>query len=206
MADASTTQLQIWIERMNAGDPAARDALIGNACERLRRLTHKMLRDFRRLRPWEDTDDVLQNALLRLLRALQTVQPASVAEFFRLAATQIRRELLDLTRHYFGPEGPAARRAAPGEGNDGASSEEPVADQPETTHEPSGLASWREFHEQVEALPCEERQVFDLLWYHGLTQVEAADVLKVSRATLKRRWLAARLRLQEYLSGDAPAV
>ena len=60
-----------------------------------------MLRqDFPRLKNWEETDDVLQNAALRLDRALGVVPVASAAEFFRLAATVIRRELLDLARHY----------------------------------------------------------------------------------------------------------
>jgi RNA polymerase sigma-70 factor (ECF subfamily) len=205
MADASTTQLQQWIERMNAGDPDARDALLAHARDRLRRLTHKLLHDdFRRLRRWEDTDDVLQNASLRLLRALQAVPLGSVAEFFRLAAQLIRRELLDLIRHHFGPEGPAARLAADGEPTQSEPGSPANPERSDTTHEPAGLASWREFHEQVEALPVEERTVFDLLWYQGLTQAEAAAVLNISLATLKRRWLAARLRLQDRLPGEHP--
>ncbi len=57
-------------------------------------------------------------------------------------------------------------------------------------------------HEQVERLPPEEREVFDLCWYHDLTQEEAAAALGVSVRTIKRRWLRARLRLQELL-GEA---
>ncbi len=40
------------------------------ACERLTRLARKMLKDFGRVRRWEETDDVVQNALLRLYRTL----------------------------------------------------------------------------------------------------------------------------------------
>jgi hypothetical protein len=39
---------------------------------------------------------------------------------------------------------------------------------------PEELERWTEFHCQVEALPAEGREVFDLLWYHELTQEEAA--------------------------------
>jgi RNA polymerase sigma-70 factor (ECF subfamily) len=41
--------------------------------------------------------------------------------------------------------------------------------------------------------------VVQLLWYEGLRQPEAAVVLGISLATLKRRWQVARLRLGELL-------
>jgi RNA polymerase sigma-70 factor (ECF subfamily) len=199
VAEDSTTQLQQWIERLNAGDPAAREELLRHACDRLRRLTRKMLQDFSRVKHWEETDDVLQNALLRLLRALKAVPVTSAQEFFRLAATQIRRELLDLARRYSGPEGPGARHVADGEGDHPEGTPRPLYEKPSTTHDPNRLDTWSEFHAQIEALPDEERAVFDLLWYHGLTRPEAAATLSVSESTVKRRWLAARLRLQEAL-------
>src|SRR6516164_608069 len=74
----SLTQLQAWIARMNAGDNAAKDELLRYAYERLRCLARKMLRqDFPRLKNWEETDDVLQNAALRLDRVLRVVPVAS---------------------------------------------------------------------------------------------------------------------------------
>jgi RNA polymerase sigma factor (sigma-70 family) len=48
-------------------------------------------------------------------------------------------------------------------------------------------------------LPEEERSVFDLLYYHDLSQAEAAELLGVSVPTIKRRWAAARMRLATYL-------
>jgi RNA polymerase sigma-70 factor (ECF subfamily) len=201
MTEASGSQLQVWIDRLGAGDPAARDELIRHACERLRRLTAKMLQDYSRLHRWEDTDDVFQNAVLRLLRALRQVTPVSVSDFFRLAAVQVRRELIDLARHYFGPEGPAARHATAGSGDGLAPA---GADRPTTTDQPYRLAVWGEFHQKVDALPDDERDVFGLVWYQGLTQAEAARALDISEATVKRRWLSARLRLQAALRGEAP--
>ena len=71
MLNDSPSQLQAWIARMNAGDNAAKNELLRYAYERLRGLARKMLRqDFPRLKNWEETDDVLQNAALRLDRAL----------------------------------------------------------------------------------------------------------------------------------------
>jgi RNA polymerase sigma-70 factor (ECF subfamily) len=39
----------------------------------------------------------------------------------------------------------------------------------------------------IEELPEEEREVFDLVRIQGMTQTEAAEVLGVSTATVKRR-------------------
>src|SRR5579871_4978787 len=102
MAADSTTQLQGLIDRMSAGDVSARNELIGRAYERLRRLAHKMLQNFPRVRSFEDTGDVLHDSLPRLSRALESVPPASVAEFFHLAGRQMRWELLDLVQRYHG--------------------------------------------------------------------------------------------------------
>ena len=62
----STTRIQLRLDRLRAGDASARDELLTMACERLRRLARKMLRGYPGVRRWEQTDDVLQNATLRL--------------------------------------------------------------------------------------------------------------------------------------------
>jgi RNA polymerase sigma factor (sigma-70 family) len=184
--------LQHWIERLGAGDAQARDELIRHACGRLRRLTRKMLRDFPTLRRWQDSDDVFQNAVLRLCRALQEVTPVDRRAFFSLAAVQIRRELIDLARHYYGPEGAGANHASQADGI-------AIVDKADLTHEPGRLASLTELHERVDALPADERAVFDLLWYQDVPQAAAAAILGISVPTLKRRWLAARRSLHKLL-------
>ena len=63
-----TTQMHGLLERFAAGDPNAPDALIRRSCERLRQLTHHMLRGYPGVKRWAETDDVLQIALMRLLR------------------------------------------------------------------------------------------------------------------------------------------
>src|SRR5262245_49199486 len=103
-----TTLLQERLDRLLAGDVAARDELLAAASKRLQRLARKMLRGYPAVGRWEQTDDVLQNATLRLCRALQEVKPQSVRSFFNLAAVQLRRELIDLARHYGGPLGAGA--------------------------------------------------------------------------------------------------
>ena len=60
------------------------------------------------------------------------------------------------------------------------------------------------FTVSVESLNDEDREVFDLLWYQGLTQGEAAEVLGLSEKTVNRRWVAARMRLGMALGGQLP--
>jgi len=60
-----TTELQDLVDRIQAGDRHAADALVRRSAERLENLARKMLRDFPAVRRWEQTGDVLQNSLDR---------------------------------------------------------------------------------------------------------------------------------------------
>jgi RNA polymerase sigma-70 factor (ECF subfamily) len=199
-----STVIQAFVDRLRRGDDSARAALLDCACDRLTKLARRMLRGYPAVRRWEQTDDVLQNALVRLDRALKAVTPATTRDFFRLAASQIRRELIDLARRYRGPEGLGAHHSTqPGMAQSDRSAaifREPS----DTTHDPGRLAAWTEFHRQIDTLAEDDRELFDLLWYQGLTQPEAAAVLGVSERTVSRRWIAARLRLEEALDGQLP--
>jgi RNA polymerase sigma-70 factor (ECF subfamily) len=197
MEQGTTAFLQIQIERLKRGDQAARDELIARAGERLQYLTRKIFSDFGRVRKYEDTSDVLQGAYMRLLRRLQSATPTNVQEFFQLAAREIRCTLIDLARHYYGPLGAGAHEDTPPLANDDSGAA--PLDISDYRNEPRHLSGWTEFHEHIDALPEEERSVVDLLWYHGMTQEEAAQVLDISLSTLKRRWMTARVRLQSVL-------
>ena len=200
MEDSSPTlELQGLLDRMHAGDRGAREELFRRACGRLERLTRKMLKGFPGVQRWAQTDDVLQSALVRLLRALEEVQPASVREFFALTTEQIRRELLDLARHYYGPQGPGAKHAS-GAG----SADRPAYEAADLSREPSALAAWCELHEQVSRLPAPEREVVGLLFYQELSQSEAAAILGVTVRTIQRRWHSALLVLHEIFKGQWP--
>lgn len=196
-------QMRSGLTRMRAGDAGALNDLIALTAERLRVLARRMLRDYPRVRRWADTDDVLQNALIRLCRALEAVPPATPRDFFALAATQLRRELLDLVRRFNGPEGSAAnhesRAAEPGE-------EPAELEKSDLTNEPGALADWSEFHEQVATLPDEQREVFGLIFYQGLSQDDAADVLGVAVRTVQRRWQGALLSLHRLRKGERPGM
>jgi RNA polymerase sigma-70 factor (ECF subfamily) len=188
--EASTTQLQRLLDLLQAVDDSAREALLQHSLERFRVLAKRMLRRHKDLRAREETDDVLQEALVRLYRALSKVRPLTVKAYCGLAARQIRWVLLDLVRKM------ASARVVSYTG----AGEEPAA----ADSEPGDLLEWGQFHEKVDALPEEDREIFDLLLYQGLPQAEAGALLGISVRSIKRRWQEARLRLRESLRGEYP--
>ena len=197
-----TAQVQSCLQRWAQGEQAARDELLGLASDWLRRLVAVMLRDYPGVRRWEQTDDVLQNALLRLWRALQDVRPETPREFCGLAALQIRRELVDLARHYFGPLGPGAHHAT----DNAAPADSPAAPGPAagSSLNPSRLAAWTDFHDQIAQLPPHLRAAFEARWYFNLPYAEAAGLLGVSVSTVIRHYQAACRKLHEVFKGELP--
>jgi RNA polymerase sigma-70 factor (ECF subfamily) len=198
MPDSSlhTTQLRCWAESIRAGDLAAREEMLRAVNARLGRLVRKMLRRFPDVGRWEQCDDVLQNSVLRLLRAIEKAEVTSVRDFFGLAAEQMRRELLDLARRYRSRRacGPSHADEPGGTGSIG------------TVHEPADRAEdaddmekWCAFHEAVARLPGEQREVVGLIYYHGWTQAEVAEHLGMAKRTVQRHWAAAMLALHELL-------
>jgi RNA polymerase sigma-70 factor (ECF subfamily) len=195
-----TMQLAGLLDLVRAGDQTARQRLVEHCCERLRGLARKMLRRYPKVRRWEETDDVFVESVVRLHRALATVQPESPRHFYNLAAAQMRRVLVDLARRYYGSEGIGSHHDTAARNLDG--DVQPRYERTDVSGEPSGLAEWREFHEQVETLPDEERDVFNLVWYEEMTQEQAAEVLGTTVRTVRRWWRNARYRLQKARLGD----
>ena len=201
-----TGQLQECLDRLRAGDESARDALIEHACDRLRRLTRKLKQDYPDVGRWEQTDDVFQQAVMRLYRSLQDVQPKNVRAFMGLAAMQIRRELIDLARKINGPEGIGANRDTNAGRESQSNGQIPRYEKAQDTAGPATLLLWTEFHQHVEQLPDEEREVFDLIFYQELSQADAAELLDVSVRTVKRRWRSAKLLLHDVMDGELPGI
>ncbi|MCA9263321.1 MAG: sigma-70 family RNA polymerase sigma factor [Planctomycetales bacterium] len=202
-----TRAIQGWVARLNGGDESARDELLRVCADRMTRLTRKMKRNFQGVVRWEQTEDVFQQAAIRLCRALESVQVRDAQHLLRLMATQIRRELIDMSRHYHGPHGMAAHHmsqaGAVERNTDGHAL---VFDPAEVTGDPRAIHEWGEFHTLIEQLPDAEREVVDLLWYHEMTQEQAAEVLQVSARKVRRLWRSAKLALHEKLEGRFPGA
>jgi len=206
--DTSMSEITIavdrCIERLNAGDSQVRDELLGLAFERLQRIAKKMKGSYDRVGRWEQTDDVVQNASLRLYAALREVQIVDSRHFYRLAALQIRRELIDLCRHYHGRHGVGANHQTqflPASAD--ATAVPQLYDVGEQAEDPQRMQQWSEFHEAIEQLPDNEREVFEMLWYHELPQEEVANLVGLSVRQVKRIWRSAKLRLHDQLGGES---
>jgi RNA polymerase sigma-70 factor (ECF subfamily) len=179
------------------GDGPNRDAtiraLLERAVERLRILCGGLLRrSYPRLtRPPlnVDTVEILGGVVERLLRALREVKPETVRQFFALANQHLRWELNALARRL---------------------DQEPVAEAlPDTLKaaDPSDShvgPDGRRILEEIDRLPEEEREVFELVHLQAFTHAEVAETLGVATKTVQRRLNRALVVLAERLHDVQP--
>lgn len=188
----NTVVLQDYLDRWRSGDDAAANDLIRTVGNRLQKLAARMIRGFPNVRGLADTDDVLQNSVMRLLRTLRILKPKTPRDFFNLAAVHIRRELIDLARKTKGKE---TVPLLPGS-SDAPRPCEPVAPEMNDTDQ------WVRFHQAVDQLPLEEREVVGLVFYHGWTQNRIAELFKVDDRTIRRRWASACQKIRAIAGSD----
>ena len=192
------TPIQASLDRLGADVSSARDELFAAARTNLLAMTRRQLHHFARLRRWEESDDIVQVVLLRLTKCLERLRPTTTREFLALSATLIRHELIDLANHYYRSHGAGTCHQTPS-----VTGPSLVEGQPDRRAlNPQKAAELAEIHEKIAELPPEDREVFDLHWYHGLSQDEIANMLDVSIRTVKRRWLSAKLCLGQSLGKE----
>jgi RNA polymerase sigma factor (sigma-70 family) len=180
MDESLLAQLEAAIQ---TGNSAAQIIVI--SLGRLRTLARRMLHRHAALRRLIDTDDLLQNAAIRMHRALACIVVESPRHAMRLAVMQLKRELVDLVRSQ-------RRTCLEGQAADGVlHSEQPQFQE--------SLQAWSEFHAAVEALPKPQREAVHFLWYLELSQEQAAKLLGISDRTLRRHWAAAQETLRRRL-------
>ncbi len=150
-----------------------------------------MLLRFPSLRRREESDDILQEGTIRLLKSLKEVGPKSVAGLIALAALAIHRASQDLYRSHFG-RNPGGTESAPSTarrprelsiGDEGVQRE--PADDAST---PEDLACWSEFHVRLGQLPNQNRHALDLLYYRELRLTHVAEVMGISERQMRRCW------------------
>lgn len=165
-----------------------RDEMVERYYEKLHCDTSRMLRRYPVLKRWEETDDVVQLSLMRLIKTLRSLPIESELHFCRLASLQVRRTLIDLARSYLGPYGLGANHETRHDIFE-------IVSESRNASTEINLKQWEEFHQLVDSLDCQHRDLFDLFFYAGSTTQEVARALKVSQRTAQRRWRAARLAL-----------
>jgi RNA polymerase sigma-70 factor (ECF subfamily) len=180
MAEEHTTAaVQHYLNAL-AGDQPAEPivrALLDRSVRRLQLLCGNLLhRKYRRLTlpPLNlQTDEMVSAVVERLLKAMRSVHPQTVRQFFALVNQHMRWELNDLARRL--DEQSTAVELREGLVPAPASSNSVLS--------PDG----HRMLDAIDKLPEEEREVFDLVRIQGLTQTEVAEVLGVSAKTVQRR-------------------
>jgi RNA polymerase sigma factor (sigma-70 family) len=194
MIEANTTSVvQQYLDEL-AGDsppePIVR-ALLDKSARRLYVLcTTWLFQSYPRLaRPPTNlaADEMLSALVERLLKALGSVRPQTVRQFFALANQHIRWELNDLSRRL--DKGPLFVELEPDEVPAPASNDSLLSD--------DGCRML----EAIDKLPEDEREAFDLVRIQGLSHTEAGQILGVTPLTVKRR-LNRGLRLLASQLGD----
>jgi RNA polymerase sigma-70 factor (ECF subfamily) len=180
MAEEHTTAVvQRYLNELAQDSPAEPivRALLDTAVRRLHLLCATLLyRSYPRLAqpPLNlQADELLSAVTERLLKALREARPGTVRQFFALANQHMRWELNDLARRL--DQQPAAVELREGL-------------VPAPACSASGLTpNGRRMLDAIDNLPEEEREAFGLVRVQGMTQTEAAQLLGVSVATVKRR-------------------
>lgn len=177
----NTNELLFWVLELQNGRPDAAEPTFRRIITRIETLARAMFKKFPRVGRFVDLDDVVQNSVIRLLNAFRKVRPVSTRHFYALTNELIRRELLDLTRHFYGPRGHGTNLASTPVG-DAEGECSAMVDDADTAE----LERFAAFHTEMEQLPVEQREVFGLAYYHGWSKIQIADLFGVSTRTVLR--------------------
>lgn len=168
-------------------DPAARDALVAIVYQELRRLAHHYMQGERANHTLQTTA-LVNEAYLRLTD-LTRMQWRDRAHFFAMAATLMRRILVDHARD----------RARDKRGGGVVF----TTLQDERVATPPGIDALAldEALDRLAAIDPVHARIVELRYFAGLTIEETSEALRISPATVKREWTWARAWLYHQLGG-----
>ncbi len=181
--------LNSLLNLLKKGDEKSKIQIVEFSFKRFKKLAKRMIASYPLLRTKADTDDLLQNFIIRLTKAIESIVPNNSIDFFQLASVLMRNELIDMGRKLFGKDGAKKNFEQP--------TDPKFLDAKEPGEGPSGISEWVEFHESIDTLPEEEKNVFQLVFYQGLTHEEVSSLLGISIKTVFRRWTKAKLILSD---------
>jgi len=178
--ETTTAAVQRYRDALAGEQPAEPivRALLDRSVRRLQLLCANLLyRKYRRLtlpplnlHPVEMLDAVVE----RLLKAVGSVRPQTVRQFFAMVNQHMRWELNDVARCL--DEQPRAVEVF-----------EDMLPAPPASSDSGLTPASRRILKAIDALPEDEREVFGLIHIQSLMQSEVAEVLGVSVRTVQRR-------------------
>ena len=177
------------IEAARAGDQAAHARLMPLVYEELRRIARRQMRAEGAVPTLQPTA-LVHEAWLRLM-ASNSLAPASRAHFLGIAANAMRQILVERARARHAQKRQGHRRRV-------TLDEGMLRD----AGRPIDIEALDEALTRLAARHPDYARIVELRFFAGLTVEEAADVLEISPATLKRRWTFAKAWLTRELGAD----
>ena len=186
MADVHSHDVTSLLAKWKAGDEAALQQLLPIVHEELRRLARRQMARERPGHTLQPTA-LVNEAYLRLVN-LKQIQWQDRAHFFAMGARLMRRILVDFARaRGYQKRGGGAKQVSFTEALDVAEGQ------------PTDVVALNDALEELAAVDERTSRVVELRFFGGLSVEETAEVLNVSRETVKRDWKFAKMWLLRHL-------
>lgn len=183
------------IRAWRSGSDRAQEELFESVYDDLRRLAASYMRNERIGHTLPPTG-LVHEAFLRMKRDDSSLGLAeNRRHFFGIAAQAMRRILVEHARHHKAARRPSSREALP--------LNDEILGAVEDTKVHQVLAI-DEALTRLRAANERQAQVVELRYFAGLEEMEVAELLGVSRATVARDWRVARLLLKRFFESDTP--
>ncbi len=186
MADVPSHDVTHLLARWKDGDEAALLQLVPIVHEELRRLAQRQMAGERPGHTLQPTA-LVNEAYLRLVD-LKQIQWQNRAHFFAMAARLMRRILVDFARsRRYQKRGGGAKQVSFSEALEVAEGQ------------PTDVVALNDALEALAHVDDRKSRVVELRFFGGLGIEETAEVLNVSRETVKRDWTFAKMWLLRHL-------
>lgn len=186
--DSSSPVSQLLVA-WSAGEETALDELMPHVYQELRALAARQMRRERANHTLQTTG-LVNEAFLKLVHQ-DGVQWANRSHFFAIAATAMRRVLVDYAR-----ERAAQKR--------GGEAERVSLDRVQISVNPDvDLIDLEDCLLRLEKLDPQQVKIVELRYFAGCTIEEVAQALQISPSTVKREWRMARVWLRAELQRNA---
>ncbi len=186
MSDRETQEVTAVLLDLSDGDKDASSKLMPFVYDELRRLAARYLSREREDHTLQPTA-LVHEAYIRLVDQTQ-VNWQNRAHFYGMAATMMRRILVDhARRHNAEMHGGQGQKLVLDEAISFSKSQD------------LDLLALEEALEELTRLDPQQGRIVELRFFGGLTVEETAEVLNVSRSTVKREWITAKAWLHSQL-------
>ncbi len=172
------------------GNREAGEVVMAIIYQELRRLAQHYLQNERKDHTLQATA-LVNEAYLRLFNEAE-IEFQNRAHFFTVIGRQMRRILIDYGRSAHAQKRAGGYKKISLEEADGL-----------TWQKPEELMALEEALRKLEGISPRAAQIVDLRFFCGLNEKEAADVLNISLATLKREWSFAKSFIYRQLTAQA---